>query len=99
MTINLGINGFGRIGRSTLAHVTESGRNDVHVTKINATADAEQEIAATIPLGFLGTPDDIAHTVVFLSSSASRWITGRNILVAGGRTHRAYQYQQRLEEE
>ena len=58
---------------------------------------AEEEIAATIPLGFLGTPDDIAAAVVFLSSSASRWITGRNLLVAGGRTHRAYQYQARLE--
>ena len=67
--------------------------------KVLGAADAQDEIAATIPLGFLGTPDDIAHTVVFLSSSASRWITGRNILVAGGRTHRAYQYQQRLEEE
>ena len=67
--------------------------------KVLGAADAQDEIAATIPLGFLGTPDDIAHTVVFLSSPASRWITGRNILVAGGRTHRAYQYQQRLEEE
>ena len=67
--------------------------------KVLGAADAEEAIAATIPLGFLGTPDDIAHTVVFLSSSASRWITGRNILVAGGRTHRSYQYQQRLEEE
>ena len=37
MTINVGINGFGRIGRSTLSHITESARNDVHVTKINAT--------------------------------------------------------------
>ena len=37
MTINVGINGFGRIGRSTLSHINESARNDVHVTKINAT--------------------------------------------------------------
>ena len=37
MTINVGINGFGRIGRSTLSHIKESARNDVHVTKINAT--------------------------------------------------------------
>ena len=66
--------------------------------KVLGAADAEEAIAATIPLGFLGTPDDIAHTVVFLSSPASRWITGRNILVAGGRTHRGYQYQQRVEE-
>ena len=36
MTINVGINGFGRIGRSTLSYITESARNDVQVTKINA---------------------------------------------------------------
>ncbi|MEM5476911.1 type I glyceraldehyde-3-phosphate dehydrogenase [Pacificibacter sp. AS14] len=37
MTIRLGINGFGRIGRCTLAHIAEAARNDVEVVKINAT--------------------------------------------------------------
>uniref|UniRef100_UPI0040478724 type I glyceraldehyde-3-phosphate dehydrogenase n=2 Tax=Yoonia sp. TaxID=2212373 RepID=UPI0040478724 len=37
MTVTIGINGFGRIGRCTLAHITEAGRNDVQVVKINAT--------------------------------------------------------------
>ena len=37
MTITLGINGFGRIGRATLAYISESARNDVQVVKINAT--------------------------------------------------------------
>ena len=41
MTINLGINGFGRIGRSALSHITESARNDVQVTKINATGSIQ----------------------------------------------------------
>jgi glyceraldehyde 3-phosphate dehydrogenase len=41
MTITLGINGFGRIGRATLAHIAESGRNDVQVVKINATGPIE----------------------------------------------------------
>ncbi|QOL79836.1 type I glyceraldehyde-3-phosphate dehydrogenase [Pseudooceanicola spongiae] len=41
MTITLGINGFGRIGRSTLAHIAEAARNDVHVVKINATGPIE----------------------------------------------------------
>ena len=41
MTITLGINGFGRIGRSTLAHITEAGRNDVQVVKLNATGPIE----------------------------------------------------------
>jgi glyceraldehyde 3-phosphate dehydrogenase len=37
MTVTIGINGFGRIGRCTLAHIAESARNDVQVVKINAT--------------------------------------------------------------
>ncbi|MBY6156934.1 type I glyceraldehyde-3-phosphate dehydrogenase [Pseudooceanicola nitratireducens] len=41
MTITLGINGFGRIGRCTLAHIAESARNDVQVVKLNATGPIE----------------------------------------------------------
>lgn len=41
MTITIGINGFGRIGRCTLAHIAESARNDVEVVKINATGPIE----------------------------------------------------------
>ncbi len=41
MTVTLGINGFGRIGRCALAHITEAARNDVQVVKINATGPIE----------------------------------------------------------
>ena len=41
MTITIGINGFGRIGRCTLAHIAESARNDVEVVAINATGPIE----------------------------------------------------------
>ncbi|WP_095589827.1 type I glyceraldehyde-3-phosphate dehydrogenase [Actibacterium ureilyticum] len=41
MTITVGINGFGRIGRCTLAHIAESARNDVQVVKVNATGPLE----------------------------------------------------------
>lgn len=41
MTVTVGINGFGRIGRCTLAHIAESSRNDVQVVKINATGPIE----------------------------------------------------------
>ena len=39
--VTLGINGFGRIGRCTLAHIAEAARNDVQVVKINATGPIE----------------------------------------------------------
>lgn len=41
MTVKVGINGFGRIGRCTLAHIAQSARNDVQVVKINATGPIE----------------------------------------------------------
>ncbi len=41
MTIKVGINGFGRIGRCTLAHIAGSLRNDIDVVKINATGPIE----------------------------------------------------------
>ena len=56
-------------------------------------SDQLDQLQATIPLGRLGTPDDIAAAVVFLASPAASWVTGQNLLVAGGRTERSYQYQ------
>ncbi|MFC6687650.1 type I glyceraldehyde-3-phosphate dehydrogenase [Jhaorihella thermophila] len=41
MTINVGINGFGRIGRCTLSHIAASGRNDIKVVKANAPGPLE----------------------------------------------------------
>ena len=37
-----------------------------------------------IPLGRLGTPEDVANAVVFLASEASSWVTGQTLLVNGG---------------
>jgi NAD(P)-dependent dehydrogenase (short-subunit alcohol dehydrogenase family) len=54
--------------------------------------DQLEALAATIPLGRLGTPDDIAAAVVYLASPAASWVTGEHLLVAGGRTQRSYQY-------
>jgi 3-oxoacyl-[acyl-carrier protein] reductase len=47
--------------------------------------DELDEYAAKVPLGRLGTPDDIAAAVVFFASPAGAWITGQNLLVSGGR--------------
>lgn len=52
-------------------------------------------IERTIPLGRLGTPDDVAAAVLYLASPAASWVTGEHILVAGGRTQRSYQYRPR----
>ncbi len=55
-------------------------------------SDELDRLAATIPLGRMGEPDDIAAAVVYLASDAAAWVTGQLLLVAGGRTQRSYQY-------
>ena len=50
-----------------------------------ALTDAQKEaILRTIPLGFLGAPEDIASVAAFLASPDSRYITGQVLGVNGG---------------
>lgn len=41
MTIRVGINGLGRIGKCTLKHIVEAGRSDIEVVAMNATGPIE----------------------------------------------------------
>jgi NAD(P)-dependent dehydrogenase (short-subunit alcohol dehydrogenase family) len=45
---------------------------------------AREHIVATIPLGRLGTPDDMAETVLWLCSDAASFLTGLIVPVDGG---------------
>jgi NAD(P)-dependent dehydrogenase (short-subunit alcohol dehydrogenase family) len=44
----------------------------------------QQQMAATIPVGRVGTPDEIADAVLFLASDAARYINGAVLDVNGG---------------
>jgi 7-alpha-hydroxysteroid dehydrogenase len=37
-----------------------------------------------VPLGRVGTPEDIAPAVVYLASPASSWMTGQDVVINGG---------------
>lgn len=44
-----------------------------------------KDIAATIPLGRFGSPEEVAKAVLYLASDESRWTVGSEIVVDGGR--------------
>jgi len=45
--------------------------------------ESKDNVLKMHPLGF-GSPDDVANAVAFLLSSASKWITGTELVVDGG---------------
>ncbi|SEP64954.1 3-oxoacyl-[acyl-carrier protein] reductase [Streptomyces sp. yr375] len=49
----------------------------------------ETEIAAGLPLGRIGEPQDVAGAVLWLCSDEARWITGADLVVDGGTGVRA----------
>ena len=55
-------------------------------TEMNACYDENtmSALAEKTPLGRIGSPEDIAHTVVFLASENASFITGQTITVDGG---------------
>lgn len=49
-----------------------------------ADLDKRERMAARVPLGRLGEPDDLAGPIVFLASDMARYVTGAALLVDGG---------------
>ncbi len=60
---------------------------DISAGLVNA-EPAVEEYLRRIPVGRIGTTDDVAAIVAFLLSSAASWITGQCIGIDGGHTLR-----------
>jgi len=50
------------------------------------TSEFIEGMRASVPLGRLGTPEDVAGSVAFLASDDANYITGTSIVVDGGQT-------------
>lgn len=49
-----------------------------------AAGDPKALVAAMVPLGTIGQPDDIAAGVVYLASDDARYVTGSELVIDGG---------------
>jgi len=46
--------------------------------------ELEERLLPEMPLGRLGTPEDVADVIVFLCSEQARWLTGQTLYAGGG---------------
>jgi 3-oxoacyl-[acyl-carrier protein] reductase len=87
-----GMNGFIRTAALEMARdgITINGVEPGYIlTKAMSALGDEEELkamAACIPQGHLGVPEDIANTMLFLASEEANYITGQTIVVDGGST-------------
>ncbi|MCC6987877.1 MAG: 3-oxoacyl-ACP reductase FabG [Acidobacteria bacterium] len=69
--------------RSVTVNVVAPGFVETDMTKA-VNEETQKQWAAQIPLGRLGSPDDIAAAVCFLASDEASYITGQVLAVNGG---------------
>jgi 3-oxoacyl-[acyl-carrier protein] reductase len=69
--------------RNITVNAVAPGLIDTDMTR-GIAGGAHEEWAAKIPLGRLGTPEDVAAAVVFLASDEAAYITGQVLAVNGG---------------
>lgn len=72
-----------RVNAVSPGPIDTPGLNDL-LASAGAGEQRLKMISTTVPLGRLGTPDEIAKAVVFLASDDSSYITGTELFVDGG---------------
>lgn len=66
------------------ANAIAAGSIDNDFTQGGMTRQIKNDIAAKVPLGRMGTPDDIARACLYLASDLSSYVTGTVLDVNGG---------------
>jgi NAD(P)-dependent dehydrogenase (short-subunit alcohol dehydrogenase family) len=71
-------------GRDIRVNVLSPGYTDTPGLSQFATNEEKAAMAASVPLGRLGLPDDLGKAAVFLASDDSAYVTGVELFVDGG---------------
>ena len=71
--------------RGITANAIAPGFIDTDMTK-QLGEEPRRKLMESIPLGYLGSPRDVAEAVAFLASDEARYITGQVLSVDGGLT-------------
>jgi 3-oxoacyl-[acyl-carrier protein] reductase len=69
--------------RGVTVNAVAPGYIDTDMTR-NLPEEAKKYMLGQVPLGRVGTPDDVANAVLFLSSDEAGYITGQVLRVNGG---------------
>lgn len=85
LALDLGPKGI-RVNVVSPGPVTTPGGDEARKAFSDATGAPADVFAQSVPLGRLGSPDDVAEVVALLVSDRANWMTGANILVDGGMT-------------
>jgi NAD(P)-dependent dehydrogenase (short-subunit alcohol dehydrogenase family) len=56
------------------------------ITAAGLSPEAEQAVNASVPMGRIAEPMEVAYAVLFLASDESSYITGSELVVDGGYT-------------
>ncbi|CAN7671266.1 SDR family oxidoreductase [Phyllobacterium sp. LjRoot231] len=71
-------------GRDIRINVLSPGHTETPGLSVLADEAVRDAMKANVPLGRMGTPDDLAKAAVFLASDDSSYITGIELFVDGG---------------
>jgi NAD(P)-dependent dehydrogenase (short-subunit alcohol dehydrogenase family) len=72
--------------RGITVNAVSPGLTDTAMNRVKLGTPAAEQVIATIALGRIGQPADIADVVGFVASDDARWVTGQCIEVSGGQS-------------
>jgi 3-oxoacyl-[acyl-carrier protein] reductase len=70
--------------RGLTVNAVSPGVIETDMTAAEMPAARKEEVLKTIPLGRIGTPEDVAGLVAFLAGPSASYITGQVVRVNGG---------------